>query len=39
MFMDLVQENSRYGARFKSWNGGNGVAKKYGGCLLSAEQR
>jgi len=38
MFMDLVQENSGYGARFKSWNGGNGFAKKYDDCL-STEQR
>jgi len=36
--MDLAQENSRYGARFKSWSGGNGVAKKYDDCL-SPEER
>ena len=25
----LSQENSAYGARFKSWSGGNGFARKY----------
>lgn len=30
----LAQENSLYGARFKSWTGGNGAAKKYDDPLL-----
>jgi len=25
----VLQENSLYGARFKSWTGGNGIARKY----------
>ena len=28
-FTHLVQENSLYGARFKSWTGGSGIARKY----------
>jgi polygalacturonase len=34
-FTYLVQENSQYGARFKSWTGGRGIARKYDDCFYS----
>ena len=34
----VPQENSIYGARFKSWTGGNGIARKCDGSLVYSQR-